>query len=114
MDLDNECGRYLIVEPCFGLLLQLLISVAILRSVVMSRVEDAAGHSLENDPEGLSTPSSGISRADTLPDLPEAQCETLHKLQVSDGDFHTEAKVNGELFQDSDVSQEHSVNKVIL
>jgi hypothetical protein len=65
----------------------------------MSQVESAADHSLENGAEDLSTPSSGISRADTLPDIPDAHAEGLHRLQCSDGDFHTQAKVNGELFQ---------------
>jgi hypothetical protein len=87
-------------------ILQLFILVAILRSAVMSQVESAAGHSLDDGTEELSTPSSGISRADTLPDLADAHAECLHKLQVSDGDFHTKAKVNGELFRDSNLHQD--------
>jgi hypothetical protein len=44
---------------------------------------------------------SGISRADTLPDIADEHAETLSKLQVSDGDFHTKATVNSELFSRS-------------
>jgi hypothetical protein len=64
----------------------------------MSQAESFAGHGLEIDNEDLPAPSSGISRADTLPDIVDAQAGSLCKLQVSDGDFHTEAKVNGEPF----------------
>ena len=64
--------------------------------------------------EDLPAPSSGISRADTLPDITDEHAQCLHKLQVSDGDFHTEAKVNGELFPGSDLYQQGVVIDVDL
>ena len=64
----------------------------------MSQVENPVGHAFEIDAEELPAPSSGISRADTLPDIVDAHAESLSKLHVSDGDFHTQAKVNGESF----------------
>ena len=69
------------------------------RSPEMSQVDNSAGHGFDLSPEDLSAPDSGISRADTLPELEEAHAKNLSKLQVSDGDFHTRAKVCGELFQ---------------
>jgi hypothetical protein len=61
----------------------------------MSQVENAAGHSSEGSPENNFS-SSSVSRADTLPDISEDHAGCLSKLDVSDGDFRTEAKVNGE------------------
>jgi hypothetical protein len=63
----------------------------------MAQIENSAGHIMEDKAEENAAPSSGISRADTLPDIPDEHAEGLSKLQCSDGDFHTEAKVNGEL-----------------
>lgn len=53
---------------------------------------------LEISTEDLPAPSTGISRADTLPDIEESHAQGLCKLQVSDGDFHTHAKVCSESF----------------
>lgn len=55
------------------------------------------GLSVENSSEeSLIIPSTGVSRADTLPDIGADHAQALSKLQVSDGDFHTRATVNGE------------------
>jgi hypothetical protein len=37
-----------------------------------------------------------IPNSDTLPEIDGDQAQGLSKLQVSDGDFHTRAVVNGE------------------
>lgn len=46
----------------------------------------------------IEDPISGITRADTLPDIADDHAHSLSKLSVSDGDFHTKATVNGQLF----------------
>jgi hypothetical protein len=64
----------------------------------MSQAGSSAGHGFEMSTEDLPTPDTGISRADTLPEIEETHAKGLSKLEVSDGDFHTQAKVCGESF----------------
>lgn len=45
--------------------------------------------------ESLPIPDRGISRADSLPSTQDDHAGALSQLQVSDGDFHTKARVNG-------------------
>lgn len=72
--------------------------MAILHSAVMSPAEISAGKEMGDALDRLPAPSSGISRADTLPDIVDAHAQSLCQLQCSDGDFHTVAKVNSESF----------------
>ena len=58
----------------------------------MSKAEGTSEPVLDTAVEDISAPT-GISRADTLPEIEESHAQSLSKLQVNDGDFHTQAKV---------------------
>ena len=62
----------------------------------MSQAESSPEHTLEIAIKDLPPPSTGITRADTLPDIEESHAQGLCKLHLSDGDFDTRAKVCGE------------------
>jgi hypothetical protein len=56
----------------------------------MSQSDKVADSSVDE-----SLPSMALPRADTLPEMSDAQVHDLGKMQVNDGDFETKAVVNG-------------------